>query len=173
MLIFLTLSQGLQNTGAVDWLARSVLARNAGRLTGMLALMGLGAALSGFMKIVGAMALLMPIAVPLGARVLRIPDARMAIIVGAIMLGAVGIVALGLLPAAMAFALGVLASMVARTVPLRQVHTAIDWPVVVLLAALIPVAGGFRFGDYWRLGLPLEALVIAVSVPLPLVVWPL
>jgi len=208
--------------------------------------------------------------VPLGARDLRIPDKRMAIIAGAIMLGAVGIVTLGLLPAAAAFALGVLASMVLRTVPLRQVYTAIDWSVIVLLAALIPVAGamqstggadqlarflvqtiaqghaavalavvlittmflsdvmnnaataavlcpialgisstlgvnpdsflmavaigascafltpighqnntlilgpgGFRFGDYWKLGLPLEVLVVVISLPLLLLVWPL
>lgn len=208
--------------------------------------------------------------VPLGERELRIPDKRMAIIAGAIMLGAVGIAAFGLLPAAAAFTLGVIASMLLRTVPPRQVYTAIDWPVIVLLAALIPVAGamqdtgaadllarflvetiargnavaalivvlivtmclsdvmnnaataavlcpvaisiaaalgvnadsflmavaigascafltpighqnntlilgpgGFSFGDYWRLGLPLEIVVIAVSVPLLLVVWPL
>ncbi len=180
------------------------------------------------------------------------------------------LVTFGLLPAAVAFALGVLASMVLRTVPPRDVYTAIDWPVIVLLAALIPVAGameqtgaadvmarflvetvaqgnaiaalavilivtmflsdvmnnaataavmcpialgiaaslgvnadsflmavaigascafltpighqnntlilgpgGFRFGDYWRLGLPLEALVVAVSLPMLLIVWPL
>jgi len=208
--------------------------------------------------------------VPLGARDLRIPDKRMAAAAGAIMLGAIGIVTFGLLPAAVAFALGVLVSMVVRTVPLRQVYTAIDWPVIVLLAALIPVAGamqstgaadllarmlvdtiamgnpvaalvvvlvttmflsdvmnnaataavlcpialgisatlgvnpdsflmavaigascafltpighqnntlilgpgGFRFGDYWRLGLPLEVLIVTISVPLLLVVWPL
>jgi di/tricarboxylate transporter len=33
--------------------------------------------------------------------------------------------------------------------------------------------GGYRFGDYWRMGLPLELLVLAVSVPAILVVWPL
>jgi di/tricarboxylate transporter len=33
--------------------------------------------------------------------------------------------------------------------------------------------GGFRFGDYWRLGLPLEAIVVALAVPLLLLVWPL
>jgi di/tricarboxylate transporter len=208
--------------------------------------------------------------VPLGARDLRIPDKRMAIVAAAIMLGAIALVTLGLLPAAAAFALGVLASMVTKTVPLRQIYTSIDWPVIVLLASLIPVAnamqetgaaellarflvdtvaqgnaiaalvvvlvttmflsdvmnnaataavlcpialgissalgvnpdsflmavaigascafltpighqnntlilgpGGFRFGDYWRLGLPLEILVVAVSVPLLLLVWPL
>ncbi len=208
--------------------------------------------------------------VPLGERDLRIPDRRKAMLAGAIMVGAVGVVALGLLPAAPAFALGVLAAVLLRTVPPRQVYDAIDWPVVVLLAALLPVAGamqstgaadllagglvatlaqgdavtalavvlvvtmflsdvmnnaataavmcpiaigvansvganmdaflmavavgascafltpighqnntlilgpgGFRFGDYWRLGLPLEALVVAVSLPLLLVFWPL
>lgn len=208
--------------------------------------------------------------VPLGARDLRIPDKGKAIVAAAIMLGAIALVTFGLLPAAVAFALGVLASMVLRTVPPREVYTAIDWPVIVLLAALIPVAGamqgtgaaellarvlvdtvaqgnaiaalvvvlvttmflsdvmnnaataavlcpialgisstlgvnpdsflmavaigascafltpighqnntlilgpgGFRFGDYWKLGLPLEALVVAVSVPLLLLVWPL
>jgi di/tricarboxylate transporter len=208
--------------------------------------------------------------VPLGERELRIPDKRMAIIAGLIMVGSVGIVTAGLLPAAAAFTLGVIASMLLRTVPPRQVYTSIDWPVIVLLGALIPVAGamqvtgaadvlarflvetvaqgnavaalavvlittmflsdvmnnaataavlcpiaigiaaalgvnpdsflmavaigascafltpighqnntlilgpgGFRFGDYWKLGLPLEGLVVAVSIPLLLIVWPL
>lgn len=208
--------------------------------------------------------------VPLAERELRIPQRRMAIIAGAILLGTVGIVTLGWLPAAPAFMLGVLLSMLLRTVPPRQVYSAIDWPVIVLLAALIPVAGamqttgaadrlaevlvdviaqgnpiaalgvvlvttmflsdvmnnsataavmcpvaigiaenlgvspdsflmavaigascafltpighqnntlilgpgGFRFGDYWRLGLPLEGLVVGVSIPLLLIVWPL
>lgn len=33
--------------------------------------------------------------------------------------------------------------------------------------------GGYRFGDYWRLGLPLQAIVVAVAVPMLLIVWPL
>ncbi|MGH1423545.1 MAG: SLC13 family permease [Pseudooceanicola sp.] len=33
--------------------------------------------------------------------------------------------------------------------------------------------GGYEFGDYWRMGLPLELLVIAVSIPAILVFWPL
>ena len=33
--------------------------------------------------------------------------------------------------------------------------------------------GGYRFGDYWRIGLPLEVLVVVVSVPVIAVVWPL
>lgn len=208
--------------------------------------------------------------VPLAERELRIPNKRKALTASAIMALAVGAAALGWLPAAISFALGVLASMALRTVPLRAVYTAIDWPVIVLLAALIPVAGamestgtadliarflldhvaqgqpvvglalilvvtmflsdlmnnaataavmcpiaigtasalgvnvdsflmavaigascafltpighqnntlilgpgGFRFSDYWRLGLPLELLVAAVSIPMLLIVWPL
>ncbi len=33
--------------------------------------------------------------------------------------------------------------------------------------------GGYRFGDYWQMGLPLELLVVAVSIPSILVFWPL
>ena len=38
---------------------------------------------------------------------------------------------------------------------------------------LIMGPGGYRFGDYWRMGLPLEILIVAVAVPVILVVWPL
>jgi di/tricarboxylate transporter len=207
--------------------------------------------------------------VPLAERSLRIPSRRKAITASAIMALSIAVAAFGLLSAAVSFAAGVLASMVFRTVPPRQVYEAVDWTVIVLLAALIPVAGameatgaadliarflldgvargdpvialalvlvvtmtlsdlmnnaataavmcpialgaagqlgahpdsflmavaigascafltpighqnntlilgpgGFRFGDYWRLGLPLEVLVVAVSVPLLLLVWP-
>jgi di/tricarboxylate transporter len=38
---------------------------------------------------------------------------------------------------------------------------------------LILGPGGYRFGDYWRMGLPLEIIVTLVAVPLILLVWPL
>ena len=38
---------------------------------------------------------------------------------------------------------------------------------------LIMGPGGYRFGDYWRMGLPLEVLVIAVGIPTILWAWPL
>ncbi|MGE4419061.1 MAG: SLC13 family permease [Sulfurimonas sp.] len=208
--------------------------------------------------------------VPLAQRDLRIPDKSKIWKSGIIMALAVGVAALGLLPASISFAMGVLASMALRTVPLRDVYESIDWPVIVLLATLIPVAGamestgtadliarliiekvaygnaiigltlilvitmflsdmmnnaataavmcpisigtasalgvnadsflmavaigascafltpvghqnntlilgpgGFRFGDYWKLGLPLEILIVVISVPMLLIVWPL
>ncbi len=38
---------------------------------------------------------------------------------------------------------------------------------------LIMGPGGYRFGDYWRMGLPLEILVIGVAIPMILWVWPM
>ena len=37
---------------------------------------------------------------------------------------------------------------------------------------LVMGPGGYRFGDYWRLGLPLSLLVVAVGVALIPLVWP-
>ncbi|MEM6587236.1 MAG: SLC13 family permease [Pseudomonadota bacterium] len=36
---------------------------------------------------------------------------------------------------------------------------------------LILGPGGYKFGDYWRIGLPLEILIVAVSIPLIMVFW--
>lgn len=208
--------------------------------------------------------------VPLAGRDLQIPNKRKAIQASLIMLLAVAAAALGLMPASIAFMAGALFTLLLRALPLRQLYEAIDWPVIVLLGALFPLAnamqttgaadllasglmgsiaqgnavvslglvllvtmflsdlmnnaataavmcpvaigsatalgvnpdpflmavaigascafltpighqnntmilgpGGFRFGDYWKLGLPLEVLVVAISMPLLLIVWPL
>lgn len=207
---------------------------------------------------------------PLAERQVHLPGPNSALIAGVIMACAVAAAAFGLLPAAIAFAGAVLASVVFRIISPRTLYDAVDWPVVVLLAALIPVAGamadtgaadfiarllldtvaqgnaiaalalilivtmtlsdfmnnaataavmcpiaigaaerlavntdpflmavavgascafltpighqnntlilgpgGFRFGDYWRLGLCIEIIVVAVGVPMLLLVWPL
>jgi di/tricarboxylate transporter len=39
--------------------------------------------------------------------------------------------------------------------------------------ALIMGPGGYHFGDYWRVGLPLEIIIICVAIPTLLVFWPL
>jgi di/tricarboxylate transporter len=219
-------------------------------------------ALSGFAAEFGCL--------PLAARDIRVPKKGQALAAGLIMAMAVSGAAFGLLPAAIAFAAGVLAYVALGLVPLRALYTAIDWPVIVLLAAMLPVAdaiatsgtadliarvllddvaqgqavvglvlllvvtmflsdlmnnaataavmcpiaissanqlgvsadaflmavaigascafltpighqnntlilgpGGFRFGDYWRLGLALEMIVLAVAVPMLLWAWPL
>ena len=38
---------------------------------------------------------------------------------------------------------------------------------------LIMGPGGYRFGDYWRMGLPLEILIVIVSVPAIITFWPM
>ncbi len=37
---------------------------------------------------------------------------------------------------------------------------------------LIMGAGGYKFGDYWRMGLPLQIVILLISVPLIPIVWP-
>ena len=205
---------------------------------------------------------------PLAERALHLPSRSESYWAGGIMLASVAAAASGLVSAPVAFALGVLVTMVMGILPLRSIYSAVDWPVVVLLACLLPVAdamlttgaagliadllvtqvaqglpivslalilvvtmtlsdimnnaatvavmapiahgaamtlganpdaflmavaiggscafltpighqnntlilgpGGFRFGDYWPLGLPLEVIVVAVSIPMLLLVW--
>ena len=38
---------------------------------------------------------------------------------------------------------------------------------------LVMGPGGYKFGDYWRMGLLLEAIVVLVAIPLILIFWPL
>ena len=228
----------------------------------VLLMQGSQAALSGFTSTYAC--------VPLAKRAIMLPVKGRATLAMLVMGIAIGAAAFGLLPAAVAFASGVLAFMVLRIMPPRMVYEAIDWPVIILLGALFPVAGamastgaadllaqgllkniaqghpvvaltlilivtmtlsdfmnnaataavmcpisistaaqlgvsadsflmavaigascafltpighqnntlilgpgGFRFGDYWRLGLPMEILVVVVSLPMLLWIWPL
>lgn len=38
---------------------------------------------------------------------------------------------------------------------------------------LVLEPGGYRFTDYWRMGLPLDVIIVAVAIPMILYVWPL
>jgi di/tricarboxylate transporter len=206
---------------------------------------------------------------PLAPRALHVPSRSKAVLASMILGLAVSAASFGV-PAALAFTAAVVVSVVTRTVALRQLYQVIDGSIVVLLAALIPVAGamestgtaslvahavleylargdamlalvailvvtsalsalvnnaataavmlpvafdaarelgvspdaflmavavgsscafvtpvahqnntlilgpgGFRFGDYWRLGLVVQLVVIAVAVPMLMWVWPL
>lgn len=208
--------------------------------------------------------------VPLAERSIRIPDKQRTTLALLIMAAAIGGAAFGLLPAAISFAAGAVLFVVLKIIPPRQIYEAIDWPVIILLGALIPVAtamaatgtadllagvllenvaqgrpilalalvmivsmilsdfmnnaataammcpiaissavqlgvnpdtflmavavgascafltpighqnntlilgpGGFRFGDYWRPGVLMEILVLAVGIPMLMLIWPL
>ena len=67
-----------------------------------------------------------------------------------------------------AFAALVIA-LVVGVVPAGQAFAGFGHPAT----ALILGPGGYRFGDYWRMGLPLEVLIVLVAIPTILVVWPL
>lgn len=207
---------------------------------------------------------------PLAERDLALYDTSKALWAILILMGVLLLSGIGFLTSASAFVLGVLLFLLLGIIPLGQVYNAVDWPVIVLLGAMMPVAemmsstgtaswlaqtglglfdaaqpevilavvivltmtlsdfmsnaataalmcpianslaaqlgvnvdtflmavavgascsfltpighqnntlilgpGGFRFGDYWRLGLPMELLVLAVSLPMLLLVWPL
>lgn len=69
----LVLSRALQSSGAVDALAQRVLPASAGPTLTIAALTGVGAMLSAFMNTVGAMALLMPVAISVPVRLLVWP----------------------------------------------------------------------------------------------------
>jgi di/tricarboxylate transporter len=207
---------------------------------------------------------------PLAARSLQLGSTRRRLVTGTIVAATVVVVALGLLPVAIAFFAAAVLLLVTRALTLRDAYDSVEAPILVMLAALIPVSdslrvtgatdvfagllaqlgaglpgwgaiglmlvaamavtpflnnaatvlvmapigagfaktlgynpdaflmavaigaacdfltpighqcntlvmgpGGYRFGDYSRLGAPLSLLVILLAVPLILFVWPL
>ncbi len=207
---------------------------------------------------------------PLAERGLRLGQRRRVALALAIFALTLGVTATGLLSADVAFATAAVAMVLTNLLSLREVYESIDWPVIFLLGAMIPVGGaleatggaeriasgilhlsgqlppaliltlllvvtmlltgplnnaatvvlmapialgvarglglsmdpflmavavgasadfltpighqsntlvwrpgGYKFGDYWRMGLPLSIIVIAIAVPLILLVWPL
>jgi di/tricarboxylate transporter len=207
---------------------------------------------------------------PLAERNLRLGAARNRVLPLLILIVAMAVTAIGALPVPVAFFTAALIMVATRSLPLRDVYGQLDGPILLMLAALIPVSdslrttgatdliamvlsdvsaglppyaalalimlaamavtpflnnaatvlvmapiaatfagslglrpeaflmavaigagcdfltpighqcntlvmgpGGYRFGDYWRLGLPLSVLVLLVSIPMLLVVWPM
>jgi len=207
---------------------------------------------------------------PLADRELQIGRTRRIVPAIGIFGTAIVVTAVGLVPVQLAFAGAALLMVLTNLVSLRGAYDAIDWPIIALLAAMIPVGvalettggaamiastlltlgdaapgwgivaallivtmllsnvinnaaaavlmapigleladgleasadpflmavavgascafltpighqsntlvmgpGGYRFGDYWRMGLPLSVLVAAVATPMIVLVWPL
>ncbi|MDH3474313.1 MAG: SLC13 family permease [Rhodospirillales bacterium] len=205
---------------------------------------------------------------PLAERGLELAGRRGMLLPMAIFAGAIASAALGHIPVQVAFVAAVAALVLTKTVSLRDAYQSIEWPIIVLLGALIPIGeamqdtggtaliaawvvglagdlpvwmmlgllmvvsmalsdlihnsptavlmapiavsvanglnisidpcliavavgsaspylspighqsntlvmgpGGYRFGDYCRMGLPLDLLILAVGVPLIMWVW--
>lgn len=208
---------------------------------------------------------------PLAQRDLRLaaPKGQMSLALG-IFAAALFVSAIGLIPVQIAFTAGVLLMVMTRIVNLREAYESVDWPIIILLGAMIPVGaalettggaqliadgilrissqfppafalivllvatmflsdlvnnaaavvlmapiairtaqgmdasidpflmaitigascafltpighqsntlvmgpGGYKFGDYWRMGLLLEVIVLVVAIPLIMIFWPL
>src|SRR5690606_12152996 len=77
---------------------------------------------------------------PLAPRPLRSPNRRNMLTAAGIMVFSIALTATGILPAAISFLLGVVLLMVLRVLPLRKMYNSVDWSVIVLLGALLPVA---------------------------------
>ncbi|MFD0390433.1 SLC13 family permease [Tistrella bauzanensis] len=56
----------------------------------------------------------------------------------------IALAASGLLPTAIAFSLVVLGLVVSRALPTRELYTGIEWPVIVLLGAMIPLGSALE-----------------------------
>ena len=80
---------------------------------------------------------------PLADRKLALSPRRV-LLPFAVFVGAVALVIFGVTSAAIAFVLGAAAMVGLGFVPAREVYSTIEWPVIVLLAALIPVAGALE-----------------------------
>lgn len=206
---------------------------------------------------------------PLVERGLRLGSVRNGLVPLGILLVAMLATALGIIPVATAFFAAAVAMVLTRSMPLRDVYSQLDAPILIMLACLIPVSdslrttggteiiasmlshtasglpgwgalalilvaamavtpflnnaatvlvmapiaatfatdlgyapeafllavaigagcdfltpighqcntlvmgpGGYRFGDYWRLGAPLSIIVVLVAVPMLMLVWP-
>ncbi len=83
-------------------------------------------------------------ALPLAERSILLGSVRRGIIPVLILLAAMGATALGLLPVAFAFFAAAVAMVLFRVIPLREVYGALDGPILVMLAALIPVSDSLR-----------------------------
>lgn len=207
---------------------------------------------------------------PLAERGMKIGQPRQIILALGIFGAGIVSVVLGLLPVQIAFPLAALLLVLANVISVREIYTSVDWPVIFLLGAMIPVGealettggarliaaqimnigadlpvwatltivlvvtmflsdvinnaatvvlmapigisiaaglqasvdpflmaiavggscafltpighqsntlvmgpGGYKFSDYWRMGLPLEILIVVTGVPLILYFWPL
>lgn len=81
---------------------------------------------------------------PLAERKIALGRPAQTMLPAAAMAAAVAASAFGILPVAISFLLAVVVLAMARSMPLGDMYAAVDWPVIVLLAALIPVTAALE-----------------------------
>ncbi|EHS49959.1 transporter [Rhizobium sp. PDO1-076] len=81
---------------------------------------------------------------PLAERAILLGTTRNVLVPLAILFVAMGATALGLAPVGIAFFAAALAMVVFKVIPISEVYQSVDGPILVMLAALIPVSGTLR-----------------------------
>ena len=81
---------------------------------------------------------------PLAERSVRLGSVRRGIVPVLILLAAMGATALGLVPVQIAFFAAAVAMLLFRVIPVREIYSSVDGPILVMLAALIPVSDSLR-----------------------------
>jgi len=76
---------------------------------------------------------------PLAERGLAIGQPRRMLLAGGLFAMALGVAAAGVLSVPVAFLAAAVCMVLTGLIPLRQVYESIDWPVIVLLAGMIPI----------------------------------
>ena len=75
---------------------------------------------------------------------MRHRESRQAYVPLLILAAAMGVTAAGMIPVSVAFFCAALATVVFRVIPLAEVYRAVDGPILMMLAALIPVFDTLR-----------------------------
>jgi di/tricarboxylate transporter len=83
-------------------------------------------------------------ALPLAARPIRLGSVRRGLIPIAALIGAMALAGTGTLPVGMAFFAAALATLLFGSMPIREAYETIEWPILVMLGALIPVSDAIR-----------------------------
>jgi di/tricarboxylate transporter len=81
---------------------------------------------------------------PLAGRELRLGNVRRRLIPLAVLVGAMALAATGMLPVSIAFFGAALLVILFGSLSLREAYESVDWPIIVMLGALIPVSEAIR-----------------------------
>lgn len=81
---------------------------------------------------------------PLAAREIYLGKGRRALLPIVILIAAMASTALGLIPVALAFFAAAVAMVFVGAISLRQVYEVVEWPIILMLAALIPVSAALQ-----------------------------
>ena len=106
------------------------------RLGDIIVLQGNQSTLPGFLREFGLL--------PLAERPLLLGSVRRGLIPVLVLIAAMGATALGIIPVPIAFFAAAVMMVLFRAIPLREVYVALDGPILVMLAALIPVSDSLR-----------------------------